>query len=298
MTRRTAEAKNKGRNVAEIRESDQLELLPDGMPKTRRARLQLSTLFGFEHARPRRELAESIARLGLLQPVVVAESRESGYRVIEGRRRVKAIKELAENGKWVSPPIVEALVIDDGAGYGEPVRSGMVLALHAARSASPVSELHAIEAILEAGGEEAATVKRIAEQTGMPVQTVRRRLKLRRLSARLRAAFENGEMTASAAEAAARISAEQQQELERVADAGERVTLPMVKDASRGRSDAVAAELGAELFAERQTPWRATVRGHLRAALDAIPVAEHEGELAQAISAAVARAERGSETLT
>jgi ParB-like chromosome segregation protein Spo0J len=284
--------------VAEIRESDQLELLPDGMPKTRRARLQLSTLTGFEHAPPRRELVESIARLGLLQPVVAAESGESGYRVIEGRRRTKAIEQLAEDGRWPVPPTIDALVIDDGAGYGETVRSGMVPALHAVRSASPVSELQAIEAILEAGGEEAATVKRIAEQTGMPVQTVRRRLKLRALAPDVRAAFQSGPISVTVAEAAARLDTDQQEELERLAETGERITLRTVKDASRRRTREVAAELGAELFAERQTPWRGTVRGHLKAALDAIPIAERNGVLGQAIAAMVARAESGSDTQT
>ena len=277
-------------------EARQPELLPAGAPEKTQVMLQLSELTGFEHARPRRELVDSIERLGLLQPVIATGSRESGYRVIEGRRRAKAIEELAQNGRWPLPPTIDALVISDGAGCSDPVRAGMALALHAVRSPSPISELQAIETILEAGGRETATVKRIAAQTGMPIQTVRRRLKLRTLSPRVRAAFENGEITVTVAEAAARLSTEQQQELERLADAGERITFQAVKDASRRRTGEVAAELGAELFAERQTPWRATVRGHLKTALEAIPVAEQEGELAQAIAVAIARAETGSDT--
>jgi ParB-like chromosome segregation protein Spo0J len=278
-------------------EAHQLELLPGAVPKTRRVRLQISELTGFEYARPGRELVESIGRLGLLQPVVAAGGGECAYRVIEGRRRVKAIEQLAEKGRWPLPARMDALVITDGASYSDLVRAGMALALHAARSASPVSELHAIEEILEAGGEEAATVKRIAEQTGMPIQTVRGRLKLRSLSRRLRAAFENGEITVTVAEAAARLPTGQHQRLEQLADAGERITLPTVKAASRPRTAKVASELDGELFAERQTPWLATVRGHMRAALDAIPAAQQQGELADAIASAIERAESGSETL-
>ena len=49
------------------------------------------------------------------------------------------------------------------------------------------------------------TVKEIAAQTGMSVQTVRRRLRLRSLTPALRAAFDHGRITASVAEAAARL---------------------------------------------------------------------------------------------
>jgi hypothetical protein len=163
------------------------------------------------------------------------------------------------------------VVIVKGAARAELVRSGMALALHAARSASPASELAAIEAILASGEEEAATVKEIAAQTGMPVQTVRRRLRLRALSAGLREAFDRGEITPSVAEAAAKQPNGVQSALAEKLGTGERLTLGIVRELARGRTRQATIELPKALLSERDAPWRVTVRGHLQAALDAVP---------------------------
>jgi hypothetical protein len=81
VTRRIAAAGPKAGDMAEDGEAGQLELLPATAPETQRARLPLAELVGFQHARPRRELVESIARLGLLQPVVVAKRGGARYAV-------------------------------------------------------------------------------------------------------------------------------------------------------------------------------------------------------------------------
>jgi hypothetical protein len=59
----------------------QLELLPAEAPGLDRASLHLADLVGYEHAAPSRELVELIARLGLLQPIVVTGGPETRYRV-------------------------------------------------------------------------------------------------------------------------------------------------------------------------------------------------------------------------
>ena len=127
--------------------------------------------------------------------------------MIDGRRRAKAIVLLAEDGQWPTPAQVEALVIAGGDARRQEIRGGLTLALHASRSASPASELEAIETILAIAGAdgETATVKQIAAQTGLSVQTVRRRVRLRSLIADLRRAFDEGRIPASVAEAAARL---------------------------------------------------------------------------------------------
>jgi ParB-like chromosome segregation protein Spo0J len=273
--------------------SDQLLLLPQTTPEVRREAISLDRLDGFEYAQPSRELRELIHRLGLLQPIVVAATRGGRYQVIEGRRRAKAVHLLAEEGDWPAGTI-DALVLRGADARLRVVRGGLTLALHATRSQSPASELQAIETILQAAGEDhqASTVKEIAAQTGMPVQTVRRRLRLRSLSPGLRRAFDAGQIPASVAEAAARLPAEQQALLEDRLAASERLTLAAVRDATRGQAQASGDQLPEALFADRAAAWQTTVRGHLEAAIQALPSAENDSLLARALAAAVEQCER------
>jgi ParB-like chromosome segregation protein Spo0J len=273
--------------------SDQLLLLPHTAPEVRRQAIRLDRLDGFEHAQPSRELRELIRRLGLLQPIVAAATRGGRHQVIEGRRRAKAVQLLAEEGNWPAGTI-DALVLQGADAHRRAVRGGLTLALHATRSQSPASELHAIETILEAGGEDhqASTVKEIAAQTGMPVQTVRRRLRLRSLSPGLRRAFDAGQIPASVAEAAARLPADHQALLEDRLAARGQLTLAAVRDAARGQAGGRGEHLPDGLFADHAAAWQTTLRGHLEAAIQSLPPAAQHSPLAHALAEAVARCER------
>ena len=268
----------------------QLLLLPDAAPQLRRESLPLDAIDGFADATPTAKLRELIRDLGLLQPVVVAAATRSGrYELIEGRRRCKAIAELTAEGQWPAPPHVEALILDGAKPVDREVRGGLALALHASRGASPASELHAIEAILKTSETEgeATTVKEIAAQTGMSIHTVRRRLRLRSLTPVLRDAFDHGRITASVAEAAARLPEPEQNELaEELAQQG-RLTLPSVRHVARERSAEAKAELPGELFCDRELPWQAVVRGHLLAARGAVPETAQREELAALLERAL-----------
>lgn len=253
--------------------SGQLTLLPSEAPELRRENLPLEAIDGFSDAVPSAKLRELICDLGLLQPIVVVPSRSGRFRVVEGRRRCKAIAQLAEAGEWPTPPHVDTLVVEASLAGRREVRGGLTLALHASRSPSPASELRAIEAILAAddSSDQAATIKEIAAQTGITPQTVRRRLRLRSLSAGLRDAFDHGVLAASVAEAAARLPADMQGELERgLRDRG-RLTLAEVRERARGQATTATGELPEDLFADRELPWQASVRSHLASALAAIP---------------------------
>ena len=124
--------------------SGQLTLLPNTAPELRRESVPLDLIDGFANAAPSVKLRELIRDLGLLQPIVVVPSRSGRFRIVEGRRRCKAIAELAEAGEWSAPPHVEALVVAGGQAGRHEVRGGLTLALHASRSPSPASELAAI----------------------------------------------------------------------------------------------------------------------------------------------------------
>lgn len=106
--------------------------------------------------------------------VVVVSGGSGRYELVEGRRRCKAIAQLAGEDRWPAPAQLEALILDAAKPVRREVRGGLALALHATRSASPASELREIEAILKSGATdgEVATVKEIAAQTGMSIQTV------------------------------------------------------------------------------------------------------------------------------
>jgi ParB-like chromosome segregation protein Spo0J len=275
--------------------SEQLELLPAKVPECRPTTLLLADLTGFDHAMPSSELVEQIAKLGLLQPIVVAGSPHRRYKVIEGRRRAKAVQLLAAEGRWTSPPRLDVVIVQglDGA---ELLPFGMMLALHASRGSSPASELQAIEAILVRGDEEARTIKDIAAQTGMPVQTVRRRLRLRNLIPALRAAFDLGEISVSIAEAAARLTAEQQAGLDKLLANGERLTLATIREITRERTGTATAGLPDDLFVDRGARWQVTVRGHVQSALGAIPAGDREGELSAALTGALMLLESGRNT--
>jgi hypothetical protein len=126
----------------------------------------------------------------------------------------------------------------------------------------------------------------------MPVQTVRRRLRLRTLSPGLRRAFDAGQLPASVAEAAARLPSDHQALLERRLAAGERLTLAAVRAAARGQAQASGEQLPEVLFADRAAAWPTTVRGHLKAAVQALPIAAQDSALAHALAEAVAQCER------
>jgi ParB-like chromosome segregation protein Spo0J len=274
--------------------SGQLTLLPTAAPKLRRERLPLHLIDGFSDAAPSAKLRELIRDLGLLQPVVVVPAQCGRYRVVEGRRRCKAIAQLAEADDARTLPTVDALIVEGRQTGRREVCGGLTLALHASRTASPASELRAIETILETSGAESEffTVTEIAAQTGMSVQTVRRRLRLRSLTPALRTAFDEGKITANLAEAAARLPEAGQQELERQLEAGSRLSVADVRAVARGRTAAATGELPAGLFVESEVVWQVTVRGHLTAAIRAIPAEAGYDELRRATRAALDELER------
>jgi ParB-like chromosome segregation protein Spo0J len=271
----------------------QLSLLPGTGLKLSREMIPLEKFDGFAAAKPSGKLCELIRDLGLLQPIVVVPAGKGRYRIVEGRRRAKAIALLAEAGEWPAPPSADALVIGSADARRYEVHGGLTLALHASRSASPASELQAIEAILEQRTEdEQATVKEIAAQTGIRVQTVRRRLRLRSLRPGLRRVFDEGTISAAVAEATARLPGEQQQALERQLAGGERITLASVRAMACERASTASHSLPDELFADHATAWQTTVRGHLAAAIAAVPLADEREPLLRALTAARDQAER------
>jgi ParB-like chromosome segregation protein Spo0J len=271
----------------------QLRLLPSRPPEQRLERVRLDRLDGYADANPGRELREQLRPLGLLQPIIAVAAEDGRFRIVDGRRRARAIAQLAKRGEWPEPAEVDVLILTGSETKQRAVRSGLTLALHASRSPSPASELAAIEAILQAAAhqDEAVTIKQTAAQTGLSLHTIRRRLRLRSLTPGLREAFDRGGLSVSVAEATARLPAVAQARLEQQLAEGARLTLADVRGLTREQTSTAGAELPDGLFKDHELPWRATVRGHLTAALAAIPPSQRHAPLARTLAELLASAD-------
>ena len=104
--------------------------------------------------------------------------------------------------------------------------------------------------------------------------------------------FRSGSLSASVAEAIARLPAAQQEALERRLGESGRLRLAEVREAAREQRSTATAELPERLFLDRELPWQVAVRGHLAAALAAIPPGEWDAPLRAAVAEALATADQ------
>jgi ParB/RepB/Spo0J family partition protein len=120
------------------------------------------------------ELAASIAAHGLLQSLVVRKDKRGKYAVIAGRRRLLALKWLAENADIPANSPVACTVLEDEADATE-----IGLAENVQREAMhPADEFEAFRALVDDG----MPVADIAARFGVTEPVVQKRLKLARVS--------------------------------------------------------------------------------------------------------------------
>jgi ParB-like chromosome segregation protein Spo0J len=211
-------------------------LLPEAPPRATMRPIRLAALPADEALPgppPDRGLRESVAALGVLQPVLLEAGRDGAYRVRDGRRRVKAARAAGLEA-------VPALVVgpEDGAD-GAPWGDALTLAAHATRRDNLAAELGALERLVAAG----ADAGEIARATGWAPNTTRQRLRLLGLHPALRAALAAGALTRQAALAAARLPAGTQARLAAVLAAEGRLTERHLAEARRARVAAASAAL-------------------------------------------------------
>src|SRR5580704_10209820 len=133
------------------------------------------------------ELAASIEAHGLLQSLVVRKDKRGKYAVVAGRRRLLALKSLADAGQVEADYMVPCTVLDAEADATE-----ISLAENVQREPMhPADELDAFKALIEGG----APVADVAARFGVTETVVQKRLKLGRVSPVLLAAYRAGEMT-------------------------------------------------------------------------------------------------------
>jgi len=135
---------------------------------------------------------------GIIHPVLVQPNGTGKLKVLDGRRRVKAARHhgFAEIKGYVFPPDV-------------PAGIALALILNHQRSQNIVSDLLAIEELLNQG----LPVAEIARQTGIPLATVNKRLKLQKLIPELREKLAAGKISPSSAEKASKLKPEEQKAL-------------------------------------------------------------------------------------
>lgn len=133
------------------------------------------------------ELANSIATHGLRQNLNVKLGEGGKFEVVAGGRRFRALKLLAKQGAMAKNAEVPCNVLaeEDDAGEISLVENTMRVAMH------PDDQFEAFRQMVDAG----KGVEDVAARFGVTPAAVERRLKLARVSPKLRAMFRAGELT-------------------------------------------------------------------------------------------------------
>jgi len=231
-----------------------VDLYPAQAPKGEAITLDLDKLpKTLPGPRPSPSMVRSVQRLGVVKPVVVVEKPGGGYELRDGRRRVLAAREagLAK---------VRAVVYTR-----DDVRPEVLtLTLNAQRSDNAVAELDALRALLKVGASEAD----IARDTGMPVGTIRRRLRLASImSEPLWQAVKKGDVAVAVAEAVAKLPPAARDRINDLLEEKGSVSAADVAQERKVRAAASQAELPEEMFEEADA---SLVRGRIMAVLDSL----------------------------
>jgi ParB family chromosome partitioning protein len=136
-------------------------------------------------------LAANIAAVGLRQNLNVKPAPKGRFLVTAGGRRLRALKALAKTKKIKASEPIPCMVMEDGEDAAEISLAENVhrVAMH------PMDQFEAFAALIDAGKD----VADVAQRFGCGVRLVHQRLKLGRLSPRIREAFREGEIDLDAA---------------------------------------------------------------------------------------------------
>jgi ParB family chromosome partitioning protein len=132
------------------------------------------------------DLKASILAHGLMQNLVVTESDDGTFRVIEGARRLEALKALQKDGKLPEWHTVPCQIVTEDTALEKSLAANTVrLAMH------PADEFEAFARLAKAGN----TPEEIGERFGRPAKYVEQRLKLGNGDAKLLKEYRAGNLT-------------------------------------------------------------------------------------------------------
>lgn len=225
----------------------QLTLIPDTPPAPEDLAVELVPLdqlpgdADLPGDAPAQAFVDSIRRFGLLQPIVVIPN-GSGYKIAAGRRRTKGARAA---GLTHIPAVIYP------AGYALP----QVIALieNQQRSRNIASDYLAIRKLADQGAAESD----IVAATGMPLGTIRARLRLANLIPPLHEAFLAGRISATVADQASALDHALQTELAAIFAAAGKLTPRDVEHVRHVAHETAAAQLAAlspQLFATPGAP--------------------------------------------
>lgn len=134
---------------------------------------------------PLEPLAESIARVGLLQNLIVIADGDD-YGVVGGRRRLAALRLLAKKSRLAKHQTIPCLVVPDESAVTVSLTENVQReAMH------PADQFEAFKALVDEG----RPIEDIAADFGVTPLVVQRRLKLARVSPRLLADYRADQVT-------------------------------------------------------------------------------------------------------
>ncbi len=200
--------------------------------------------FDHEPGEPSAQFIENVRRAGVIVPIVIRHGQHvhERPRVLDGVRRCKAARlvglthVMATDADDLDPDVVTLITNNN-------------------RSPNPRTELAAIERLIKTTG---ATPKQLARELGIPYGTVKRRMKLRKLSGPARRRFEAGDIAIGVAERMSKLpKREQNRVLGETARDGVPITAEAISAVEQVGRAAAVAELGDVLT---EGPTRADVR--------------------------------------
>lgn len=264
-----------------VPEAVQARLVPDAAPEWDDQTIPLDTL-PFVYEAPPKSLVDSVARFGVLQPIIVQADMTSAllerpgpvFHIIAGRRRVAAARaaKLAE---------IPARILKGAAGDVNP--DVILLIENAERSANVAAEARAIQALVATRKADGSLYgpKDIAQATGMKIATVKKRMALLTLHPDLLQALEEGTIKPTVAEAAAKLGKAQQANLvDNLAEDG-KITLESVQDQRRvtvsGTVQATLAGIVGGMGGGRQQATQAALYGRAMVHLERFRLELPEG---------------------
>lgn len=225
----------------------QLSLIPDAPPDPADLAVELIPLdqlppdANLPGNAPAPAFVDSIRRFGLLQPIIVIPNGH-GYQIAAGRRRIKAARAA---GLERIPALIYPL------GYAPT----QILAIieNQQRSRNIASDYLAIRKLADQG----ATENDIVAATGMPLGTIRARLRLANLIPPLHDAFLAGHISAAVADQTSTLSHDLQDQLAAILKAAGKLhahDVDTVRHVAHETAAAQLATLSPQLFATPAAP--------------------------------------------
>lgn len=186
---------------------------------------------------PSKQLIANVAQAGLIQPVVFVR-RDDGLHIREGRRRFQA----AEINGLENVPGAITDVDDIGAQV-------LTLSADLHESKNAIVHLVAIEQLMVESGERDPV--ELARRSGVPLNLVKKRLKLQTLVGELKDGWMAGQMSSSVGHAAAALKPAQQQKLVKKLRANGELTMADVEQVKRTKVREHQRTLAADRAKER-----------------------------------------------